>query len=218
MEADFLNISRWLPGVFVPLLGAGLLLGCGEPRSDTDATDRITSQVGEDPPGVADPLAPLPDSLRIRWGARPPFECFIYRDWIATEPIAVLASGELSADTLRVVLAGDTLHATTGYLELTGLARVVVMRETQGFLPGDTLLLVEPLGEGFWNVWHDGVVRDPTGFWTDSAWTPASRADGYTIGQYSSDWWIQVTEPNGPTGWVWGETARFTGAGTDCRG
>jgi len=155
--------------------------------------------------------------MLLRRGACP-FECCIYRDWTARAPIDVLAAPEVGSDILWKIDPNEGFRAATGHVEVTGLTQVVVMREAEGFTPGDTLFVLDYAGEGFFNVWHAGTVSQPMQFWTDEEWTLSSRAAGYSLGEYSAEWWIEVTGPTGATGWVQGATAAFDGAGRDCGG
>jgi len=120
-------------------------------------------------------------------------------------------------DTVVVLQAGDSVSALTGNLHTTAVAHVVVTREVYeepslraGRLlqPGDTLLVLNYLGEGYYRAWMDGATYTPQGFWVDQTeWTPEASASGYRVGDYSTEWWVQVRTPMGAEGWIRGADA-----------
>lgn len=145
----------------------------------------------------------VPDSVLMRAGACP-FECCVYGEWRADSVIPILAEpadGALPVDTLRPT---DRFRARTGYVEVRGPAIVVVLDTVQGdaaaeiaFAPGDTLVVLDYIGESFWNVWHDGQVKEISAFWGAEAGSPK----GAYYGDYRRAWWVNAEKPGGQSGW-----------------
>ena len=63
--------------------------------------------------------------------------------------------------------------------------------------PGDTLVLLDYVGEGFYNVWLDGDVVEVTDFWSSAT----DRPRGEVIGEHVTEWWVHATAPDGSSGW-----------------
>lgn len=200
-------------------LWLGLPTACvdEEPSSDvSEVVDSTTSEVAA-PEAPAEPVDPvdllqqLPDSVRVRRGACP-FECCVYREWVARSPVPVLAAERVASDTLLVLQPGDEFTALTGNVHITSLERVVVAREVfevrsmgggHVFMPGDTLFVLDYVGEGFYNVWLDGAIYQPEQFWVDQArWSPDGDAEGFAIGTRETEWWTRIRTRDGREGWI----------------
>src|SRR5687768_15814521 len=107
-------------------------------------------------------LARVDSSVLTRWGACP-FECCIYRDWIAEGPVVVRTEPRSGASVVATLPAGARFEADTGFVRITGIQLVVVSRPVEAWVhqpgrrdggrpdtipAGDTLLVLEHLGEG----------------------------------------------------------------------
>lgn len=157
--------------------------------------------------------ARLPDSVLARRGACP-FECCVYREWVAEGPIAVVGSQRERGRPRFTIAPGERFRADSGNVWITGLMLVAVQQPVAdspywSFIAGDTLVVLDHLGEGHFNVWHAGRVLDVEGFW--EAWQ--GRGGARTLGAPGSEWWVHVTLLDGRTGWF--EAApdvRFSGA------
>jgi hypothetical protein len=157
--------------------------------------------------------ARLPDSVLVRRGACP-FECCTYREWVAEGPIAVVGGERDRGRPRFTIAAGERFRADSGNVWITGLLLVAVQQPVAdapywSFVAGDTLVVLDHLGEGHFNVWHAGRVQDVEGFW--EPWRDGPGAG--TLGAQRSEWWVHVTLPDGRAGWF--EAApevRFAGA------
>lgn len=155
----------------------------------------------------------VPRDLLLRRGACP-FECCIYRDWKATGEIPVVADERGAAPPVFTIGAGETFRADSGNVHVTSIALVPVADSVGdppywSFGPGDTVVVLDYIGEGFYNVWHDGRVVEVPTFWSDR---PITAGDG-SIGEHATEWWVHITMPDGRTGWMRADTApQITGA------
>lgn len=155
----------------------------------------------------------IPEDLLVRRGACP-FECCVYRDWNATGAIPVVAEERGTAPPVFTINAGETFRADSGNVHVTSIALVPVTDSVGdppywSFGPGDTVVVLDYIGEGFYNVWHDGNVVEVPTFWTDG---PIAPGDG-SIGKHATEWWVHITMADGRTGWIRADTApQITGA------
>lgn len=145
----------------------------------------------------------VPDSVLLRAGVCP-FECCVYGEWRADSEIPILvepANDAIAVDTLH---PSERFRARTGYLEVTGPAIVVVLDTVPddvgrdiAFVPGDTLVVLDHVGEGAWNVWHDEQVKQVSAFWGAEVGSPK----GAYYGAYRREWWVNAESPRGRSGW-----------------
>jgi hypothetical protein len=174
---------------------------------DTIATD--SPDVAGQTPAQSGPAAiaarwaaRLPEDVRVRRGACP-FECCIYRDWTSRAAYDVFAQERGEGAPAFSIPAGTTFHADSGNVHITGVSLVAVADSVSdgdywAFGAGDTLVVLDYIGEGHYNVWHDGEVRDVAGFW-GAEQTPAVAEQ---LGSYESQWWVHITLADGRTGWI----------------
>lgn len=188
---------------------------------DTALPDTITADTlpGDVPPAPpADPVverfrARVPPAALVRRGACP-FECCVYGEWTAESDVPLQAQERGRAAPAGVIPAGQTFRADSGTVHITGLM-VVAVEDSVGdppywsFAPGDTLVVLDYVGEGRYNVWHEGRIQVAEGFWGVGA--PVGNATTY--GQWASEWWVHATLPDGRTGWFHSTPPlRFKGA------
>ncbi len=191
----------------VPAPGAGSSDSVAEPASDTSAQD--------DP--LARFAARLPEGLLRREGACP-FECCAYRPW--TEPVDLALFAEpRTGEPVDTLPAGETFEAETGIVFVTDLL-LVVPTDTLGvdgdrrparplpeewrptWFPGDTLAVLDYVGEGVYHVWHDGEVRQVSQFWeSDVVDLGRGPSRATTIGDYEAEWWVRARRADGTVGW-----------------
>lgn len=207
--------------------GAAVLLAalaCGRAETASETTPALPDSAGATLPGPApgDDIvsrfaARLPEDLLRREGACP-FECCAYRAW--SEPVDLpLHSEPRPGPIVDTLPAGETFEAETGIVFVTGLL-LVLPSDTLGvegdprpsrplpvewrptWFPGDTLAVLDYVGEGTFHVWRDGEVHQVSQFWesehVDLGPGP-SRAT--TIGVYEAEWWIRARRADGTVGW-----------------
>ena len=163
----------------------------------------VDSALAADP--VARWAALLPD--RLRHGANAcPFECCVYRDRTPTDEVPLRPEPIHSTLVALRIPAGETFRADSGFVWVTRVSLVAVldsvMAEGLGgtpFLPGDTLVVLDYVGEGFFNVWDGGRVREVAAFWRSAAGSGAGGAE-IRGAEYAREWWVHATTRSGRTG------------------
>ncbi len=157
----------------------------------------------------------IPDSVLIRRKACP-FECCTYRDWKATHEIPVYKNELDRGAPIFTLRTGESFHALTGNVHITGIAVVAVRKKIQGdtpahtLLPGDTVVILNSIGEGFFDVWKkDGQVFEVNGDWAGPPWQASPNRQ---LGNYEKEWWVHVRTFDGREGWMHADSARFTNA------
>lgn len=182
------------------------------PDVDTLAAEPVAPPAMDTPTLPADgALAERPTApLRIEGAC--PFECCTYGTWTTTESTAVYAqSDDTTAAPSFNVTAETALTASTGHVLLTRLGRAVARDSVALYLnadvaytasPGDTLLLLDYVGEGAYRTWADGRVLQVDA----SAALAVPGSDGpalETLSEPVRQWWAQVRTPDGRAGWLW---------------
>lgn len=154
--------------------------------------------------GVPRPVAPhvVPNAC--------PFECCRYGAWRFRSPAALRTRPARGAVLAGRVPAGTRVTADSGHVVVETIGVVVIAGphaepgpvEGWGrvYVPGDTLLVLDYLGEGDYRVWHQGRVREAAAFW-DAGATRGARL----VREPRSRWWAHVTRRAGGRtlrGWV----------------
>ena len=214
------------------LLLAAALTACGDATadrdpegSDTTATDdRGLDTADADRPGTVsqDPIVArflerVQPAVFTRWGACP-FECCVYRDWVAEAPVVVRAEPRTGSRATDTIAAGERFEADSGFVRITGAQLVIVESPVEAWVheggartgagradtlvAGDTLLVLEHLGEGHVMLTHGDDFVSAEQFWATEGWTPFGGARASSRGTYGSEWWAQVTRSNGSKGWI----------------
>ena len=162
-------------------------------------------------------MARVDTTLFTRWGACP-FECCVYRDWLAEGRVVVRERPAYRARVVATIPAGQRLQADSGFVRITSPQLVIVTARVeayrhergtrQGGAPdslavGDTLLVLEPLGEGHWMMTRGRDLMAAEQFWpSDDGWQPYGGARGRALGRHEAEWWAQVRTADGLTGWI----------------
>jgi hypothetical protein len=123
------------------------------------------------------------------------------------------------AEPARTTIPADqTFTADSGFVRITGVSIVAVTDSVPTdppggapLVPGDTLVVLDHVGEGFWNVWDGERVQQISGFWG----VGVSPVRGMLIGsdRYAREWWVHATTRAGEKGWFNADSvARLRGA------
>jgi hypothetical protein len=197
------------------------VLGCGggAPEGETGAADTASAPVEAlpahpDSAAIARFRSMLPDSVLARANACP-FECCVYGDWVAGTTIPMHAAARATGHPAFTLAAGDSMKADSGVVYVTSIALVVVDDtvaygpERARLMPGDTLVLLDPIGEGYWTAWRRGeILKEVPPFF--ESWSPEGPR-GRLIGTPGREWWVRATA-RGRTGWFMPDRYRVTGA------
>ena len=146
--------------------------------------------------------ARVPDSVLIRRGGCP-FECCSYREWRADSALAVVASERADGPVLFTIPAGTRFRADSGNVHITDILLIAVADSVGdppywSYGPGDTLVVLDPIGEGHFNVWDGRAVKDVEGFWGAERMPLVAEM----LGRWETEWWVHVTMPDGRAGWA----------------
>jgi len=196
--------------------------GCGteapeaEPESASPAPSAEQSAV-ELPVAFRDRI---PEELLVAHGACP-FECCTYRDWKAPVPLPRL-DAPIHGSPVDTIAVDEAFGSITGTVFITGIQLVIVRDSLNGlgevrpplvasrsewkavFLPGDTVVTLDYIGEGFYRVWDGTETREVQQFWwsvDDQNAAPDWASHGHASGAYGSEWWIQSRRSDGVEGW-----------------
>ena len=203
------------------VLGLGVVVGCArEATEDRPPTDSVTTSpvavpVDPDTAAIQRYRALLPDSVLARGGACP-FECCVYGPWVADTAIPMYPDARGTGAPQFTVAKGESLRADTGVVYVTSIALVVVddtvfqgAEKRVWMVPGDTLVLLDPIGEGFWTAWRRGeILKEVPPFF--ESWSRES-GDGRMIGKPAREWWVRATA-RGRTGWFRADQYHVKGA------
>ena len=187
-------------------------IGCGggdAPPAQGDPPSSPEAGPPPAPPAEADPVARwaarLPDSLRHRSGACP-FECCMYGDWTPTGDVPLRPAPSHAEPVGAMIAADQTFDADSGFVRITGVSLVAVTAsvaaEEGGGSPlseGDTLVVLDYVGEGSYNVWDGQRVRQLSGFWGAEIGQPKGMLLGGE--RYAREWWVHASTRAGEKGW-----------------
>lgn len=235
-----MSLTLTRPLLLLLLLGAvAWSTGCGSDEGAADrAADDTTSRgtAGNDEP-VETPATPTNDTMSItedtRYSPRPtapfridgacPFECCGYGEWTTTEETTVYGRAGDSTAVAFTLPAKTKVTAETGFVLLHEIGAAVITKPmelwrldaastTRPIAAGDTVLVLDHVGEGQYNVWYaDSIYRfDGNAFSPERA--PADMT-AELVTKPRPDWWVRIVTSDGKSGWLWMErTARMEGA------
>lgn len=168
--------------------------------ANVSAEDTLVMQVG----GSLSrrPAAPL----RIEGAC--PFECCTYGAWTTTDPTTIYERPDENA-VLLTVPADTRQEAATGYVLLTRIG-VAVARDTvrmygesgDPYLAevGDTLFVLDNVGEGFRRVWYEGGIYQSD---AASGIDTGIASPVEVLREPEQQWWARVQTVDGRAGWLW---------------
>ncbi len=133
-------------------------------------------------------------------------------------------------DTTVVAFAikdGEAFTAIEGNVHLQRLGLVAVHRsvtdtvyDTYHFEPGDTLLVLDYVGEGFFTAWLDGRLEVTEAFWwfenpdehSADADAPIAGPAWTVVAEPDPHWWVRVQTKDDRNGWIYMNEAHVTNA------
>jgi hypothetical protein len=130
----------------------------------------------------------VPPSPYIDKGACP-FECCTYRNWTASQGIALVEQPNSKKIVARIH-KGEKVQALTGEVHSIPL-RVVAGQDhpDAGVKRGEVIYILHYTGEGYWKVWHNGRLVEIDNF-SDKGPYPQRT------------WWVKVKTTSGIVGWT----------------
>lgn len=154
---------------------------------------------------VAQASAPAGPAVPYRVEGACPFECCMYGEWTATRPLTAYAEAGDTTGVAFTIEPGATFSADTGYVAVIQTGLVVTSRPVEVYRSfessrsvgaGDTLYLLDYVGEGVYNAWlADSVYQIEAAMPGD----PAYR----TLRDPEQTWWAHAVLADGRAGWLW---------------
>lgn len=167
-----------------------------------------------------------PPEPYVREGACP-LECCTYGEWTAERRLRAYADRGDTSSVAFVVPPGRRFTALGGGVVITRPG-VVEIREplhrswlqkaagkSPRFRPGDTVYVLDYLGEGAYRVWHRGEVVQAEDHWWSESEIREEDPDEVRAVQHvepRSEWWVEIADGRGRRGWLLMEEAAVTGA------
>jgi hypothetical protein len=151
-----------------------------------------------------------------------PFEGCVYREWTARRALPVRAERRVDAPVIFRLTPGEKITALTGVVITVKAARVQFRKPTTiesmsgtiHIAPGQTLYLLTNQGEGFTKAWFNGRFYhdvDTVSFLNGVCEVVPSRCTGRVIERSPTEWWVQIRNKFGKTGWTH-EPEKFDGS------
>ncbi len=214
-----------------PLLLALPLLTLAACRVEPDSEGAPAGAAPGTTAAVETPTTPAPAAPRTGGPPEPyvsrgacPFECCTYGDWLletaapafpvaSTDPapsFQIPANTRVRADSGNVIVARPGLVVADRPFPVQGTDGAPVVAA------GDTLWLLDYIGEGYVHTWYRGQTYETSGeYWPwDPADASAPGAPDYAarrLRDTDASWWVHVTLPDGRAGWVRMDDVEATG-------
>jgi hypothetical protein len=176
-------------------------------RADSTAAARVQDSLALTASGdvvIARWRARVPDSVFIRKGACP-FECCGYTEWALRDSAVVVTEPRRGAVAAFVLPDSTRFMADSGFVRVTDVQLIVVGDTIDQrpyaalFLPGDTMVVLDYVGEGHWKVFYKDRIVEVEGFWgAEQPGLPVAEM----LGRYSSEWWAHITMKDARKGWL----------------
>ncbi len=134
--------------------------------------------------------------------------CVYGERWVARTPVRLQSAPSSTASSSGNVLGGETVQTITGEVH-TSPGRFIIHRSHGEFAPGDEMFLYTYLGEGWFRLRHNGLLKiAELGF---SPWGGTSgkrceldstRCWGSLQQELYFEWWVKVRTEEGLEGWT----------------
>ena len=128
-----------------------------------------------------------------------PGECCTYREWHVQKPVTFFAEPNSQIVVGRVepkqkvkAFTGE-IHAEPYPVKVTIL--IELPNSKTKVVPGETIYLVSPDGEGYWDAWYKNEIISVQDYQTNYSTMIRTKP-------FRNTWWIKAQLPNGKTGWV----------------
>ena len=128
-------------------------------------------------------------------------EC--YRHWRAFQPVQVHERPDPTSPVIATVAPDQWVEAIDGQYRFVPLRGVVhTATDSPPLAVGDVVYMLEPLGEGYYVLWHRGEMPE-------HAWAEGEDGEPITWGSHAQapagailGWWVQLRLESGQSGWV----------------
>jgi len=143
----------------------------------------------------------------------------MYGEWEAESDIALVSEPREGAPASGRLAAGTAFQADTGFVRIAEVALIAVTDTVtpmvdRSLAPGDTLVLLDYIGEGSYNAWLDGEFVEVSDFWSSAT----DRPRGEMIGEHRTEWWAHAVAPDGTEGWFRADAPGVELGGVDACG
>ena len=163
----------------------------------------------EAPPLTTDRETPSPSVLSFPYVVEPacPGEGCTYDEWLTCGTVPVYASLGDPRDPVVTLEANERFEVLTGAVVVDRPGIVAVTRPSRPvpflsgediFQPGDTLYVLDYLGEGFYNTWFQGEFYETEQFWPgpDFFTAPDHEYGGNVVQEAVTGIWVQIRSAN----------------------
>lgn len=154
-----------------------------------------------------------PPAVHVIEGACP-FECCTYGRWQSERTVDLRAEPRGDAVVTGRAENGDTVTAVTGHVR-TVPTPFVFRTDFDRFEAGDTVWVLDYLGEGYFGVWWNGERVEASLDFSPYGGTAGSMCErcehGSLLREHDSQWWVLIRTASGRQGWT-SETDAFSGS------
>ncbi len=185
-----------------PLLLMSAAIACTGRAADRRAPDSPPDSGARAPrSAVAEAVAASPDSVLV--GGACPFECCQYGKWTLDSSADLRITPSTTASIVAHLGKGTQVIADTGFVVVNPVGLIVGMsdfRQKETGLElhrGDTLFVLDKMGEG---RWHGRLHGEPV---TVSSWEIDTDGNygAKLVRAPRSVWWVHFTVSGSPGGW-----------------
>jgi hypothetical protein len=133
-----------------------------------------------------------------------PFECCVYGQWRFVTAADVRADPRRESPVVGRIEAGERVTARRGHVRIDTVGQVLVRRDfvdpdrNLSYRAGDTILVLDTMGEGYSHVWVRGERRELSMVHVLSQYGPAIGRDTAAMIELrpaTSEWWANVVLP-----------------------
>ena len=214
----------------LPLLVSLSAAACAAPEDDAeDSQTGLAAEAAQtngdleaNPPSPAPQIDSAPDSetpmsseLLFPYVVQPacPGEGCMFDEWLACGAVPVYASLGVAMNPVTTLEANERFEVLTGAVVVDSPGIVAITRPSRPvpfldgediFQPGDTLYVLDYLGEGFYNTWFKGAFFETAQFWPGPDFFTSSDYEygGSVVHEGESRFWVQIRSDDQEEGWV----------------
>lgn len=125
-----------------------------------------------------------------------------YGTWQLLKPAIVYATAGDTSNAIAQLSVGDSLVAHQGWMYVDQPGVVVVHTAYRHISPGDTLFVMQHIGETTYRVWYKNSLTETGAFWSGDDYFGTPNPRGHQILKPKQSWWISFTTSSIPSGWL----------------